>query len=332
MGGRRSAVPGVIDTLQAGFDAVNRIPWILLIPVGLDLLLILGPRLSVRAAVEPLLAAYEESVRWYSRQVGAGEPLAGQATQVLTLARAWASEFNLLSLLVAVVAGVPVAGLPGRHLLGEYQLRGLGEVVGLAILCQLVGLWLGCLYFGLLAQQVRDGRVDLTLLLRRRVWLYWVSLLEFIGLFFGGIVAVGLPTSLLVGLVQLLAPAVGAFLSVLLLVLFQVGLLWLLIYLFFLVDAVVISEVGPLQAVANSVRVVGSNFWPALGLIALIFLISTGMHLIWQALARENWGLAIGVVGNAYIASGLAAGSMVFYRTRLIQQTEAPPVTLRGLG
>src|ERR1041384_7064582 len=42
---RREAPPtGVIETLSAGYAAVNRQPWVLLLPVLLNLFLWLGPR------------------------------------------------------------------------------------------------------------------------------------------------------------------------------------------------------------------------------------------------------------------------------------------------
>ena len=33
--------------------------------------------------------------------------------------------------------------------------------------------------------------------------------------------------------------------------------------------------------------------------------------------SQASWGLALGIVGNAYIASGLAAATMLFYRERM---------------
>ena len=43
-GGPRKS--GVIDTISAGYAAINRQPWLLLAPILLDLLLWLGPRVS----------------------------------------------------------------------------------------------------------------------------------------------------------------------------------------------------------------------------------------------------------------------------------------------
>ena len=48
LGGDEAArPPGVIDTLTAGYETINRRLWLLLLPVGLDLLFWLGPKLSI---------------------------------------------------------------------------------------------------------------------------------------------------------------------------------------------------------------------------------------------------------------------------------------------
>jgi hypothetical protein len=63
--------------------------------------------------------------------------------------------------------------------------------------------------------------------------------------------------------------------------------------------------------------VVAKNFWSAIGLISLTLLILTGTQIIWTSISFSSWGVMAGVVGNAYVASGLAAASMLFYRSRL---------------
>jgi hypothetical protein len=39
------APPSVIDTLTAGYETINRRPWLILLPIALDLLFWLGPKL-----------------------------------------------------------------------------------------------------------------------------------------------------------------------------------------------------------------------------------------------------------------------------------------------
>ena len=49
--------PGVIDTLTAGYSVVNRSPWVLLIPILLDVFLWLGPQISLAPVVDRAIAS-----------------------------------------------------------------------------------------------------------------------------------------------------------------------------------------------------------------------------------------------------------------------------------
>jgi hypothetical protein len=93
---------------------------------------------------------------------------------------------------------------------------------------------------------------------------------------------------------------------------------WMLVYLFFLVDAVVIGGYGPLRAAKSSLLVVRQSLWSALGFVCLTLFISLGMQLVWGLLARQSWGLPVAILGNAYVSSGLIAASLLFYRNRAV--------------
>jgi len=120
--------------------------------------------------------------------------------------------------------------------------------------------------------------------------------------------AVGVP----VALVAVLSPATMTFLSVFMTMLAVSA--WF--YFFFAIDALFISRVSPWQALRMSLAIVRTYFWSSAGLIGLTLLISNGLNILWAALAAQAWGLVLGIVGNAYIGSGLAAASMLFYRDR----------------
>ena len=50
--------PGIIGSLRAGFDAIASNVTVILMPLGLDLLLWLGPRLSMDKLAQPLLQQF----------------------------------------------------------------------------------------------------------------------------------------------------------------------------------------------------------------------------------------------------------------------------------
>jgi hypothetical protein len=63
--------------------------------------------------------------------------------------------------------------------------------------------------------------------------------------------------------------------------------------------------------------VIASNFWAAITLIGLSFLITLGLPLAWQFIAPYPAGLVLAILGNAYIGTGVAAAGFLFYQERL---------------
>jgi hypothetical protein len=144
----------------------------------------------------------------------------------------------------------------------------------------------------------------------------WGRVLLYLLLVIGVALLFGLPIGVLTYGAALLSPALAS----LVLSAVSVGVIWAGIYLFFVPEAIFLSGVGPLRAVKQSVAVVRLSFWPTLGLIGLTTLVLFGLGQVWELASErltEPWGLAVGVLGNAYIASGLIAASMRFYRERI---------------
>ncbi|MHB9091244.1 MAG: hypothetical protein ACYC7H_07475, partial [Chloroflexota bacterium] len=307
--------PGIVDTLGAGFENINRRPWLVLVPILVDLLLWRGP------LVTPLPLA-QRLLNWYESALGAGANLVapnGQRFEELRqTAEAAVAGFNMLSLLVLnFIANVPTT-TSGHQADTPIVIPVSSEVafVLLVITLQLLGVLLGCVYFGLIAQQVRDGTVR-PLLLLAKLRSYFLSVVVLGLMLLGVLVALGVPLSLLVTFAVMAGGPVGSGLAAALLAGLYVAGMWALLFLFFTLDAIVVSEVRALRAILNSVSIVGKNFWSALAFVALTVLILTGTQIIWSNLSDSTLGTVAGILGNAYIASGLAAASMLFYQSRL---------------
>jgi hypothetical protein len=247
---------------------------------------------------------------------GADPTTVDQARQALTELDTSAGSFNLLSLLVGGFAGVPSAHPVSVSNLGPQELGSFGGLAEAVLLMILLGTLLGCLYFGVLGQQVRDGRV-VGASLARRVWFYWLSVLAFLGIVIGISLVVAIPVSLAVGLIDLIAPGIGVVLMVLAVAGAGIVRVLAMIYLFFLVYAIVLSEAGPVRAAVNSTRVVASSFWSSVGFILVVIVISRGMQVVWSGLTGSAAGTFVGILGNAYIQTGLVAASMLYYQSRV---------------
>jgi hypothetical protein len=317
---KREPRTSIIDTLSSGYGLINRWPLLLAPPILLDLFLWFGPRLSVQA---PLLAAADLLVSQGEASdelVAIVRQAAGQSDLFALLAIQLPSMMRLLS-----PATTPLAG--SRPLL---DLTDPALALGVGLLLALAGFLLAMVYLVPIARVVRDGRPGLTGA-ASPIWRSWLRLLALVLLLAGGLVALAIPLALVTAVLALGGLPLGP------VVLFaaQVAAIWLVVYLFFVIDAIVVSEVGPLRAIRYSVAVVRHNFWSALGLILLTLIISLGLPEVFKAIARLAAGVPVAIVANAYINTGLAAASMLFYRERLArwqQQQRAAALSRVGPG
>jgi len=305
----------IIDALTAGFNVVARRLWLILIPVALDLFVWLGPKISIARLVrrlEPLLTP-QASMNLSSADA---YNLAMSREALLKVGE----NLNLFSLLSNTFLGMPnfMAVSPLQMTAAQPS---LGEVangwVGLVLVIALVlfSVVIACFYLELMAQVVRSDGVDLASLPRRALSI--AGRIMVLGLILLLIVAVLiLPISIFLTLVAFVSQG----LAVMLLGLFSLMTFWgsiiVAIYLFYFTDDLLINENGLLQAVWNSMLMVRRNFWSTVGLILLVNVLNAGLVLIWQRLAFAPWGVAIAILGNAFVGSGLVAAVMVFYRRR----------------
>lgn len=300
-----SGLRRLIEPLIEGYAALNRRLWVLIVPIGLDLFLWLGPRVSPERLAEALRAVVAS--------VPQVDP--AQGTQVMEALREWGQTANLCHLLSAYLLPLFVPRLGTAEPPGYAPPRWAPEpawMLLLPVVALLLGLLFWSLYITPLADLVRGNPQRGTALLTRmlRTWGRMARLLAVVA--FGCVVFL-LPAGFLASLSALLSPGLAALMSFLGLAF----LLWILFYLYFAPSAVPFSGVGPLRAIYYSLQVVRSNFWQSLGFVLLVTFIRLGTAALWQRLGNYPAGVVVGILGNAYIGGGLAAACLIFYRERL---------------
>jgi hypothetical protein len=329
---------GLIDTLNSGFRLAWRNIWLLTLPVLLDLWLWLGPRWSVKPLVEGLITLW---------------PTEALPPDMLSMAASYqqalldaSARFNLWWLLGNDLTWLSVLmpGLTDPARLGQAAVT---EVPVLALLLWVplllfIGLGLGSLLLTLLAARLArvqqdDASAESTADLpssafwaRRglRTWLL-VSLYALILLVL--LLVVTFLLSLVFTVIFLVAPQLGAGLSVLGLLLVGWGAVWLYLLFYFVVAAVVSDGTGLLEAFWRSVNLVTRNFWSTVGLAVITVLILNGFGLIWQRLATLSpWGALAGILGNAFLLTGLAAARLIFYQDRYALLVDSRVELLNG--
>lgn len=308
---KTARLPGVIDTLSQGFAAAYRRPWLLLIPIVLDLVYWLGPRRSVLPLMERLLA-------WAATISPQAIP-ADQRTVFLDLsAQPLHLDFSpfgavlpqlpkFINLVTPLLPELPAT--PFQTAL--WPVSGAGSLVAGWLVVNLVSMLVLAVFLMLLARPLRTQtapRLDARGLLR--VYGSFLTILLIVG---GAVFLVGIPALVLAVLVGSLNTIVGQLLVLVL----QALLFWLLFTASFSFDAVVINGAGPLRALLSSLLVVQRSFSSAFGLFLLGWLILWGISFVWQPIAVSAAGLLAAMLGSAYLSTGLAAAHLTFFRDRI---------------
>jgi hypothetical protein len=183
-----------------------------------------------------------------------------------------------------------------------------------------IGLWLKSLFVTPIAQMVRQEPFMLRTALRASVATATQIALLFLSVI--GMVALMLIPVAVVGAAFVLAGINGFGLLILAVLVPVFGALF---YGAFAMDAIFLERVGPLRALYLSYRVVRRNVWPTAGFIALTICISRGVPLALTRVVQHPVGLLLAMIAHAYVAAGLATGSLLFYRERRARVSDVRP-------
>jgi hypothetical protein len=70
------------------------------------------------------------------------------------------------------------------------------------------------------------------------------------------------------------------------------------------------------QAINSSVTTVHRYRPTSVGLLMVAVVISLGLNTIWNMPPSESWLRLVAIAGNAFVNTGLAMATFVFYRER----------------
>ncbi len=306
---KTEAPPRLFAAFSSGFSAVANHLYLLLFPVAIDLVLWFGPRLRIRDLLQPAL---NEAVTRLTQMNQTA------LTEMLPVAQeAWQSaldQFNLLSALRALPVGVPsLLGYRGplESPLGAAQLvestSGFGALATWVVF-SLAGLALGVYYFRLLSKAVGEQSPATP----AEATLSWQSAqtLLLVIMLFAILAVVAVPTMLLVTVLSIISPGLGQFV----LILASILGLWIVLPLIFSPHGIFSYQLDAVRSALLSYRLV-RLYLPGTGMFALIaLLVSRGMDSLWLTPPGSSWMLLVGILGHAFVASGLMMSSFVYYK------------------
>jgi len=318
---------GTIESIAFGLSLVWARPWLLLPPLALDVVLWLGPRISVRPLANPIVRVLREqggadggTVADTIVSLGERANLSHLVSVMLPSLMAGTSKDTLLSALVALTAPPLVSGVErdaifgswGAGLFGRLTPANAFAVIGAGVGLALTSTIITMLYRVPLAKAVRDTSLPLVPTARLIVvaWARFVALLSLVAAALAlvtGPLLIGASVLLLLGIN--IAPLVGLGL------LFGGGLLAL--YLHFALDAILVSEVGPLRAIYLSFNVSRGNVGQTAGFGLASLLIASGTPRALESIVGSPPGIAVALLVNAFMGTGLVLASMIFYQDRV---------------
>lgn len=310
---RADGLPGIIDTIGNAFALLNRRPYLIWPPIVLDLVLWLG--VSVSAA--PMIGRFEA---WILPQLSPDD----QAVAVLGEVR----QANLLVLLAIMMPSLLRALGSGS----VAELAGLGSAVNfswwvlpfLAGGLALVGAFVGVAYLTMIGFLVRGRPIGRTLLVESAI--NGLRTLGFVVISIAAFVLISMPILVMTTVMLALGVNVVGFTTAIM----TLAVVWYLFMLFFALHAIVVSGVGPFRAMYLSYNVVRSNFWASFGFVVTYLAIRHGVPIALGLFTQSPWSVPFALIVNAYIATGITASAMLFYRDRARQLGSAPdtPSTL----
>jgi len=303
------AHPKPIASFLAGFDSITTHIWLISFPLVLDVIIWLGPHFRIQSLIEAINTQI-------TRAAGLGISPSTESAQMSQEFWSFVAErFNLLTMIRSVPVGIPslMAGSsPIQIPLGEPAFIDIPSgVSALAIwlLFSLVGLILGTFYYIVVSQASLNGKVNL-----RQAFGQWpgasVQVVALTLLWVLLFLAITLPASCLISFFLASGMPLGQ-VSIFLLFGF---LLWIFFPLLFSVHGIVVYRLNMLASVRYSVRITRLNL-PATSLFFLILLVvSQLMDIIWRWPKEDSWFSLVGILGHAFISTGLLAASFIFYR------------------
>lgn len=301
--------PGVIGSLRAGFDAVASHVWLIIVPLALDVVLWLGPRLSVDGLLRPF-------VRYIFLQARRGVAVSemDQFLEAQTIFLDGLQSFNLLSLVSKFrtfpigISSLLAQTMPVDTPFGEQSvvhISSLPLLVGLVLVLTAIGWVGGGLYFrwvsgitlGKEATAISSLRAIIQTLILSVCWLI-------------GLMLVLVPLMFVLTLLALINPilANGAIFLILVLA------FWLVVPLFFMPHGIFARRQNAFLSALTSLRMARFTF-PTSGMFILsVVILSQGMNYLWSVPSDDSWMTLVGIAGHAFITTAVLAASFVYYR------------------
>lgn len=322
------APPPLFRTLVAGFDTITNHIALILIPIGLDLLFWLGPRLRLQGLIE----------KWVGEVILQSMSVAPdmETSQMLESAQElWSlagEHFNLFAALKTYPVGIPslmTSMLPIEMPSGKpvfIEVESFFNVVGLFLAFSIAGLVLGSLFFQFVSEAAVNDEVQWQRILKDWPWVsLQVIILAFVWLVL--LLAVSIPAGCVISFAVLGSMALGQCA-----VLMYGGfLIWVIFPLLFSAHGIFVDHLNVWPSIKQGIHITRLTLPTTSMFFLSALLLTQGLGLLWRIPPVTSWLMIIGLAGHAFVSTGLLSASFIYYRKadqwiRSLQQENTPEV------
>ncbi len=298
--------PGIIGSLRSGFDAIATHFAVILMPLALDLLLWLGPRLSPDRALQPMMKAFATmlaSTGVQPAELGTSVDAANKSLQALNMLGILRTfPIGISSLMTSVMPTATPWGTPT-----VVEVAAFPQFLALSMLLTFVGWVLGGLYFQWVAllstpsdtpeDRVPTGWVVVQSLVYAMIWCVvgWL---------------VGPPLILMLLVLFMINGLLGE--GVLLLLGFLS--MWLIVPIFFSPHGIFVHKQNALASILSGFHMTRFTLPTSSLFVLTVFLLGAGLNFLWAMPTADSWLVIGGIFGHAFITTALLASSFIYYR------------------
>ncbi|MGV8025442.1 MAG: hypothetical protein AB2L18_02665 [Anaerolineaceae bacterium] len=301
--------PRIIQTLVQGFNLIAAHPYIMLFPLFLDLFFWFGPFYRIKELLSPAL---DEMMQTFSTSL-TGADVASTMEAVRTTWEQLLTNFNLFTGLRTVPIGIPsllaskgyTANPIGNPLLVE--MGSSSDASLLMIFCVVLGLFLGGIYYALISRlvlknQENDKSTNIIYSVGQTFVLFFLIIVVILLLTF--------PILCFLSSFSVLIPTMGT----LPLLILGIVLMWILLPFVFSPHGIFTRQLSAFKAIMLSTKFVRVSSLATTLFLTLAVSLSYGLDLLWSTPTPDSWLYFLGIIGHAFVSSGILAASFIYFR------------------
>ena len=288
--------PSVIRTLVRGFNTVANHIYLILLPVLLDVFLWLGPHIKAT----PVFDQLGEAIKQSGQQI---------PQEITTLFTDFSMNFNLFSVIRTVPVGVFSlfsASLSSENPLGQnlvINTLSVEDVFVKLLAANLIGMILGAIYFHFVSTLTLQPKKHFSMpkQVANVILLNLAWMVVFIFMY--------LPVLLAAVLLTLIPDPIRSIFGLLL----MIPVSWFAMFYYYSFFPIFVFDMSFWNSVKLTWKAIRFGL-PTLGWFSIITLmLSQGMDYLWRSAPSTSWMSAVGILGHAFIATGLLSASFIFF-------------------